>query len=399
MLRLRIASGALALAAIVLLPVPARAEADTVRIARQYGIGYLQIVVMEHEKLLEKHAKALGLSDVKVVWNTYADGTVANDGVLSGNLDFVAGGLGSFVTLWDRTRGLLDVKGVAALNSIPMLLNTRNPNVRTIRDLTDADRIALAGVKVSSQAVEAAIVESESRFNLNSRALLQLADAGVSRNVIDLMVAQSFPSHFRVERPLGAPLTPVATAFPPTISMPGAVYPYPYGGYYDPFDYYGYYGLYYSPFAYPYYWGSRYYNSPRYYITNGSAVYVNGGSIISGGGRAIPSSSNGRGQVVNGQGYTRVHTGAEQDNATATDSASASRALPPPLRASANASASCAETDPGSIRAALRASSSAAAALPCAVRIFESSTRLSRSSCSRRASRNSRSAAAKSPRL
>ena len=131
----------------------ASAESSTLRVARQYGIGYLQIVVMEHEKLLEKHAKALGLPDVKVVWNTYADGTVANDGVLSGNLDFVAGGLGSFVTLWDRTRGLLDVKGVAALNSIPMLLNTRNPNVRTIRDFTDADRIALAGVKVSSQAV------------------------------------------------------------------------------------------------------------------------------------------------------------------------------------------------------------------------------------------------------
>jgi hypothetical protein len=188
------------------------------------------------------------------------------------------------------------------------------------RALSQED-VVEAGSKVSSLAVEAAIVESESRFNLNSRALLQLADAGVSRNVIDLMVAQSFPSHFRVERPLGAPLTPVATAFPPSITMPGSVYPYPYGStYYDPFDYYGYYGLYYSPFAYQYYWGSRYYNSPRYYITNGNrTVYVNGGSNIGviGGGSAIPSSSTGRGQVVNGQGYTRVHTGSEQDNATA----------------------------------------------------------------------------------
>ena len=60
-------------------------------------------------------------------------------------------------------------------------------------------------VLLSSLAVEAAIVESASRFKLNSRALLQLADAGVSPNVIDLMVAQSFPSHFRVERPASAP--------------------------------------------------------------------------------------------------------------------------------------------------------------------------------------------------
>ena len=173
-----------------------------------------------------------------------------------------------------------------------------------------------ASAKVASQAVEAAIVESESRFNLNSRALLQLADAGVSPNVIDLMVAQSFPSHFRVERPVSAPLAPVATAMPPTTGMPGAQYPYPYGTY-DPYDYYGYY---YSPFAYPYYWGnSSYYNNPRYFISNGnSTVFVNGGTII-GGGSATPSSSSGaRGQVVNGQGYTRVHTGSEPD-ATAVD--------------------------------------------------------------------------------
>jgi NitT/TauT family transport system substrate-binding protein len=80
-------------------------------------------------------------------------GPVANDAIISGNVDFVAGGLGSFLTLWDRTRGGLAVKGIAALNSMPMLLNTRKPNVASLRDLTDQDRIALAGVKVSSQAV------------------------------------------------------------------------------------------------------------------------------------------------------------------------------------------------------------------------------------------------------
>ena len=155
MIRERIQSlGVVLMLCLVALDAPhAAAEVATVRIARQYGVGYLQIIVMEHEKLLEKHARLAGLPDVKVTWNTYSDGTVANDGILSGNLDFVAGGLGSFVTLWDRTRGLLDVKGVAALNSMPMLLNTRNPDVRTIRDFTEADRIALAGVKVSSQAV------------------------------------------------------------------------------------------------------------------------------------------------------------------------------------------------------------------------------------------------------
>src|SRR5215831_17687041 len=129
------------------------AEVTGVRVARQYGIGYLQVMVMEHEKLLEKQAKVRGLGDLSVTWSTFTDGAMANDAVISGNLDFVAGGLGSFITLWDRTRESLGVKGVAALNSMPMLLNTRNPGVRTIKDLTDQDRIAVAGVKVSSQAV------------------------------------------------------------------------------------------------------------------------------------------------------------------------------------------------------------------------------------------------------
>jgi NitT/TauT family transport system substrate-binding protein len=143
---------ALALCIVSLVSVSAHAEVTNLRVARQYGIGYLQIMVMEHDRLVEKHAKARGLRDVTINWSTFADGTVASDAILSGNLDFAAGGLGSFVTLWDRTRGSLAVKGVAALNSMPMLLNTRNPNIKSIKDLTDQDRIAIAGVKVSSQA-------------------------------------------------------------------------------------------------------------------------------------------------------------------------------------------------------------------------------------------------------
>jgi NitT/TauT family transport system substrate-binding protein len=147
---------ALTLAAILALSTfgsaAAAAEATEVRIARQYGIGYLQMIVMEHDHLIERQARIRGLPEVTVAWSTFADGTVANDAILSGNLDFAAGGLGSFLTLWDRTRGGLAVKGVAALDSMPMLLNTRNPDASSLRDLTEEDRIAVAGVKVSSQA-------------------------------------------------------------------------------------------------------------------------------------------------------------------------------------------------------------------------------------------------------
>ena len=149
------------------LAVSAHAEVTGVRVARQYGIGYLQIMVMEHEKLVEKHARARGFGDVTVNWNTYADGAVANDGIISGDLDFVAGGLGSFVILWDRARDSLGVKGVAALNSMPMLLNTRNPSVKNIKDLTELDRIAIAGVKLSSQAVTLQLASAQAFGDAN----------------------------------------------------------------------------------------------------------------------------------------------------------------------------------------------------------------------------------------
>src|SRR5207248_232965 len=130
----------------------ARAEMAEINVAQQYGISYLPLMLMEEKKLIEKHAKAAGV-DVKVGWAKFAGGNVMNDALLSGSLQFASGGVGPLVTLWARTRGNLDVRGVAALNSMPLHLVTRNPNVKTIKDFRDSDRIALPAVKVSVQAV------------------------------------------------------------------------------------------------------------------------------------------------------------------------------------------------------------------------------------------------------
>jgi NitT/TauT family transport system substrate-binding protein len=130
----------------------ARAEATEVRIAEQFGIGYLPLQMMRDKGLLEKHAKRLGVGDIKVSWSRFASGAAMNDALLSGNLDFASGGVGPLLTIWDKTKGGLDVKGVAAINSMPLYLVTRNPNVKSIRDLTEQDKIALPAVKVSIQA-------------------------------------------------------------------------------------------------------------------------------------------------------------------------------------------------------------------------------------------------------
>jgi NitT/TauT family transport system substrate-binding protein len=134
-------------------PPLARAELTEIKVAQQYGIGYLPLMLMEEQKLIEKHAKINGVPDLKVGWPRFAGGNVMNDALLSNSLQFASGGVGPLVTLWARTRGNLDVKAVAALNSMPLYLNTRNPNVKTIKDFTDKDRIALPAVKVSIQAI------------------------------------------------------------------------------------------------------------------------------------------------------------------------------------------------------------------------------------------------------
>ena len=140
------------LVAAVLLSPALRAELAEIKVAQQYGISYLPLMLMEEQKLIEKHAKAAGV-DVKVGWAKFAGGNVMNDALLSNSLQFASGGVGPLVTLWARTRGNLDVKAVSAINSMPLYLNTRNPNVRTIRDFTEKDKIALPAVKVSIQAV------------------------------------------------------------------------------------------------------------------------------------------------------------------------------------------------------------------------------------------------------
>jgi NitT/TauT family transport system substrate-binding protein len=127
-------------------------ELSEIKVAKQYGISYLPLMLMEDGKLIEKYAKANGV-DVAVTWSTFAGGNVMNDALLSNSLQIASGGVGPLVILWSRTRGNLDVRAVAALNSMPLLLVTRNPSVQTIKDLSDKDRIGLPAVKISVQAL------------------------------------------------------------------------------------------------------------------------------------------------------------------------------------------------------------------------------------------------------
>lgn len=113
------------------------------------GVGFLPLYVMRERGLIEKHAAAAGLDDLTVRWIDLGGPAVMNDALLAGSVDFIAAGPPAFITLWDRTRGSVDVRGVAAMSSLPMYLNTTNPELRAIDDLNAQDKIAVTAVKVS----------------------------------------------------------------------------------------------------------------------------------------------------------------------------------------------------------------------------------------------------------
>lgn len=149
----RVAAALCAIGCLALTALPARAEQSELRIAKQYGLGYLQMMVLEDQKIVEKNAQAAGLGDVKVTWATFRSSDVMNDALLSGNVDFVCLGIPGIATIWGKTRGGLEVKAASGFNFLPLQLNTRNPAIKSIGDLTEKNKIALPAVKVSMQAI------------------------------------------------------------------------------------------------------------------------------------------------------------------------------------------------------------------------------------------------------
>jgi NitT/TauT family transport system substrate-binding protein len=138
------------LASCIALSPAAHAEGH-IRVAEQFGVVYLLLNVAQDQKLIEKQGKARGV-DVQVEWTKLSGGASINDALLSGDIDIAGAGVGPLLTIWDRTHGRQNVKGVASLGNFPYYLISTNPKVKTIADLTDKDRVALPAVTVSVQA-------------------------------------------------------------------------------------------------------------------------------------------------------------------------------------------------------------------------------------------------------
>lgn len=182
----RVACAALAVFAGI---TTASAEGE-IRITRQPSIIYMPTHIMEANKLIEKHASAMGVKDPKVSWLTFTGGGAATDALLSSNVDVVNTGVGNMLLLWDRTRG--GVKGVVATSALPLVLVTRKPEIKSLRDYGPNDKIAVPTVRVSTQAI---LLQMAAEKEFGEGQWAKLDPNTVQLGHPDAMAALSNPQH------------------------------------------------------------------------------------------------------------------------------------------------------------------------------------------------------------
>jgi len=129
-----------------------RAQVSEVVLGQQFGAVYLTMMVMENQKLVEKHLAKDNVANVGVRWAKLGGPAALNDAIISGSLHFAAQGVPSMAVLWDRTRGGIGFKAVAAVASNNIWLHTKDPSIKALKDFTEKHRIAVPSLKVSTQA-------------------------------------------------------------------------------------------------------------------------------------------------------------------------------------------------------------------------------------------------------
>lgn len=109
-----------------------------VKMAIQFGTSYLPAIIVAENKLLEKR-----LPGVKVTQAQLGQGGSITEAMLAGSVDIGFMGLGPFFVGWAKG---VDWKIAAAMEDMPIGLNTNRPDVKSVKDIKPTDKIALPGI-------------------------------------------------------------------------------------------------------------------------------------------------------------------------------------------------------------------------------------------------------------
>ena len=121
----------------------AQQEAKELRIAIQFGIGYLPLLVAEERGLIEQQLAREGIAGTKITISRLSGGPALSDAMLSRSIDLAVYGTGGFLVAWDKTRGNVNIKGLCAIAVMPNILLANRPDIKTVRDLGPQDRISV----------------------------------------------------------------------------------------------------------------------------------------------------------------------------------------------------------------------------------------------------------------
>lgn len=120
---------------------------------------------------------------------------VMSDGVRLGVLDIGINGAPSVLLPWDKTRNYPNPdRGLTVTSTSPSMLVTRNP---AVTDITEADRIAVPGIKISINAMSK--VAAQHTLGKNGRSRLDLHTTGLGHpDAMKAMLSgkRKIPGHF-----------------------------------------------------------------------------------------------------------------------------------------------------------------------------------------------------------
>ena len=103
----------------------AGAEVGEVKLALQNGSNYLPLLVMQNQKLVEKHLASRGLAGTTVTWAKLAGPSAMINSFLAGAVHFSGQGVPSTALIWDRTKTGIGAKAVSAMVASDIWLMTR----------------------------------------------------------------------------------------------------------------------------------------------------------------------------------------------------------------------------------------------------------------------------------
>jgi NitT/TauT family transport system substrate-binding protein len=134
-----------------------------ITIAYQPGLGYAALILMKQQRTIERQ-----FPGTQVEWRVLASGTPITSGIISGDIQIGAVGVGPMLVGWARG---VNWKVIAPLNEGDLWLMARDPAIRTVADLR-GKRIATP----TNTSIQAVVLRKMAEVKLgNSKAL----DAGL----------------------------------------------------------------------------------------------------------------------------------------------------------------------------------------------------------------------------